>query len=144
MLRDAPLLLLEPWTALRALRPTGVVLAATHQNIGVALWVRKHAVVGVPVAHAAAADTDVLDAVEVLRTRARCLGSPLNENGSRVSRFLLRSIQQTFLYSNNLSILKHPRKKWNDTLFIRIVSINWILLISPTAPATSVPSSVRK
>lgn len=66
MLRDPPFLLLKPWTALRALRPTGVVLAAADEDVGVTLRIRQDTVVGVSIAHTATADTDVFDAVEVL------------------------------------------------------------------------------
>lgn len=69
MLRYPPLLLLEAWAAFSALRPAGVVLTHTLQDIGVGRGVRRLAVVGVSVTHAPTTDTDVFYTVEVLKKR---------------------------------------------------------------------------
>ena len=66
MLRNPPLLLLEPFAALRTLRAAGVVLAYTLQNIGVGGRVSWFAGVRMTVAHAATSNTDVFDTVEIL------------------------------------------------------------------------------
>lgn len=63
--RYSPLLLLEAFTASRALRPASVVLASAKQFLRQSR-VQHVASIRVSVAHAPATDTDIFDRVKIL------------------------------------------------------------------------------
>lgn len=69
ILRDPPFLLLEAWTASRALRPAGVMLTSTDQDIAVGLRVSRIASVRVTITHTPTAYTDILYTVVVLKKK---------------------------------------------------------------------------